>query len=165
MQGHAIVSFGCCYFVLIHVGIQECWIHDRYQPICTIKSKTDSVSCQHSSPLDWHHCVQLVGLHFLDFSGWGQSFLGSNKNFSDSSGSRFKVQGSRFKAQGSRLKAQGPRLKAQGSRLQAQGSRLKAQSSAIPEGERDYSEQTLATPALQRMNVFRGVVNMVSSER
>ena len=83
MQGHAIVSFGCCYFVLIHVGIQECWIHDRYQPICTIKSKTDSVSCQHSSPLDWHHCVQLVGLHFLDFSGWGQSCLDSKKNFSD----------------------------------------------------------------------------------
>ena len=78
MQGHAIVSFDCC-FLLIHVGIQECWIHDRYQPICTIKSKTDSVSCQHSSPLDWHHCVQLVGLHFLDFSGWGQSCLDSKK--------------------------------------------------------------------------------------
>ena len=69
--------------------------------------------------------------------------------------------GSRLKIQGSRLKAQGSRLKAQGSRLKAQGSRLKAQSSAIREGERDYSEQTLATLAFQRMTVFRGVVNMV----
>jgi hypothetical protein len=64
-------------------------------------------------------------------------------------------------AQGSRLKAQGSRLKAQRSRLKAQGSRLKAQSSAILDGERDYSEQTLATPAYQRASVFRGVVNMV----
>ena len=29
------------------------------------------------------------------------------------------------------------------------------------EGERDYGEQTLATPTFQRSHVFRGVVNMV----
>ena len=66
-----------------------------------------------------------------------------------------------LKAQDSRLKAQGSRLKAQGARRKAQGSRLKAQSSAIFDGQRDYSEQTLATPAFQRMSAFRGVVNMV----
>ena len=33
--------------------------------------------------------------------------------------------------------------------------------SAILEGERDYSEQTLATPTLQRSHFLRGVVNMV----
>ena len=32
--------------------------------------------------------------------------------------------------------------------------------SAILEGERDYSEQTLATPTLQRSHVLRGVVDM-----
>ena len=32
---------------------------------------------------------------------------------------------------------------------------------AIFEGQRDYSEQTLATPTLQRMHFLRGVVNMV----
>ena len=36
-----------------------------------------------------------------------------------------------------------------------------AAAGAILEGKRDYSEQTLATPTLQRMHVFRGVVNMV----
>ena len=33
--------------------------------------------------------------------------------------------------------------------------------SAILEEERDYSEQTLATPTLQRTHVLRGVVNLV----
>ena len=33
--------------------------------------------------------------------------------------------------------------------------------SAILEGERDYSEQTLATPTLLRMHFLRGVVNVV----
>ena len=33
--------------------------------------------------------------------------------------------------------------------------------SAIPEGEQDYSEQTLATPTRQRMHFLRGVINMV----
>ena len=33
--------------------------------------------------------------------------------------------------------------------------------SSILEGERDYSEQTLATPTLQRMYFLRGVVNMI----
>ena len=32
--------------------------------------------------------------------------------------------------------------------------------SAILEGERDHSEQTLATPTLQRSQFLRGVVNM-----
>ena len=36
-----------------------------------------------------------------------------------------------------------------------------ASTGAILEGERDYSEQTLATPTLQRMHVLRGDVNMV----
>ena len=31
---------------------------------------------------------------------------------------------------------------------------------AILEGERDYSEHTLATPTLERMHVLRGVVNL-----
>ena len=31
----------------------------------------------------------------------------------------------------------------------------------IPQGERDYSEHTLATPTLQRSHCLRGVVNMV----
>ena len=33
--------------------------------------------------------------------------------------------------------------------------------STILEGERDYGEQALATPALQRSHFLRGVVNMV----
>ena len=33
--------------------------------------------------------------------------------------------------------------------------------STILEGERDYGEQTLATPTLQRSHVLRGVVHMV----
>ena len=33
--------------------------------------------------------------------------------------------------------------------------------SAILEGERDYSEQTLATPTLQRMQFLCGVANMI----
>ena len=33
--------------------------------------------------------------------------------------------------------------------------------SEILEGERDYNEQTLATPTFQRMHFLRGVVNMV----
>ena len=33
--------------------------------------------------------------------------------------------------------------------------------SRILEGERDYGEETLATPTLQRLHVLRGVVNMV----
>ena len=32
--------------------------------------------------------------------------------------------------------------------------------STIREGERDYGEQTLATPTLQRSHVLRGVVHM-----
>ena len=33
--------------------------------------------------------------------------------------------------------------------------------SRILEGERDYGDQTLATPTLQRSHILRGVVNMV----